>query len=125
LGYNRPQTTKAVNKNKKEMTEEKKQIDYSALMSPSGKNINIDITDSDSKQFFDEVFDDPLDLEGILFDVVLIAEARLNDEDQNEEDNEHDIKREIQKMKQGELKLKMLLTRDTRNFNPTDDEEGS
>ena len=120
--YVRPQTSKVDNRIRKELTEEKKQVDYSALIAtPSGQEVSINITDHDSKQFFDEVFDDPQDLDSMLLDMPLITEAKMNDEEPHEEDNEFDIKREIQTMKEGDMKK--LLVNNVR-YNPSDDEEG-
>jgi hypothetical protein len=124
MRYIRPQTSKANHKIRKELTEEKKQTDYSALVvTPKGIEVSINITDSDSKQFFDEVFNDPQDLDNMLLDMPLIEEEKLQYDGQHEEDNEFDIKREIQTMKEG--KIRRLLLKEPRHYNPSDDEEGS
>lgn len=81
----------------------------------------MDFTDSDSKQFFDEVFDDAKDFDNMLLDMPLIAEETHHHEDPNDENFEFEMKREIQTMKHGQLKS--LLKGDPR-INHSDDEEG-
>lgn len=98
-------------------------LDDAVFPTPNKEEPTITITDSDSKKFFDEVFDDAKDLETILLDMPLIAEEGHHIGDYHDDDCELEIKREIQTMRHSELKT--LLPKDFRNFNPSDDEEGS
>lgn len=98
-------------------------LDDAVFPTPNKEEPIITITDSDSKKFFDEVFDDAKDLETILLDMPLIAEEGQHIGDYHDDDCELEIKREIQTMRHSELKT--LLPKDFRNFNPSDDEEGS
>jgi hypothetical protein len=81
------------------------------------------VTNSDSKKFFDEVFDDPKDFDKMLLDMPLITEEGQNHEYHHDANFEFEIKREIQTMSHGQLNK--LIPLDHKGFNHSDDEEGS
>ena len=95
-------------------------VKYQSVNSPPQKDKKQDITDSDSKKFFEEVFDENNDIDKMLLDMPLITD------DSNIEDGPDslvsEIKREIQTMKQTELKN--IFMKEVRNINSSDDEDG-
>ena len=77
------------------------------------------VFDSDSKDFFDEVINDQQDLDVMLLDLPNIEEEHNVDDHYDE----LEIKKEIQTMKQKDLKN--LLKNEMKIIHPSDDEEGS
>lgn len=107
---------------KKPFSRNNNQNKHKSIISPLKKEPKTTIiTDSDSKRFFEEVFDDPNEFDHLLKDMPHIDE---HDElDEIHDDFQSEIKREIQTMKQEELKN--MLPKDLKIINASDDEDCS
>lgn len=95
-------------------------VKYQSITSPPKQKHKLDITDSDSKKFFEEVFDDDNGVDKLLLDMPLMVEDS-NNIDEAPDCFLSEIKREIQTMRQTEIDD--LLTKEIKNFNSSDDED--
>jgi len=114
--------TAQININKRK-SRNKDQDRHKGIVSPLKKDPKTTVTDSDSKRFFEEVYDGHNDLDKILLDMPNINEEAEHHNELHEEDLHIEIKREIQTMRHAELKS--ILPRELRILNISDDEEGS
>lgn len=95
--------------------------DVQKYASPTKKNRKKSITDSDSKKFFEAVYDHRNDHDNDLLYMPLIAEEVRNTEE-HFDGFEAEIKNEIQSLKKNGLRD--LSFKDIRNLNISEDEEG-
>lgn len=97
-------------------------IKYQSINSPPKFKKKHEVTDSDSKKFFDEVFDDNNGIDKLLLDMPLMVEDP-NNMDDGPDCILSEIKREIQTMKQTEIKD--ILIKEAKNLNYSDDEDAN